>query len=159
VMALEVRGTPEARRLLERLAAGLPEARLTQESRAALRRLGGREEGQGARRTPRARELPGSTPTVHRNAIQPPLLQYSCTAFLTQAFVGRQCGKMARGVLRGGEVGPPGPPELTDAQRHPSGTLCPPFQVGQLAGPPGPPGSPGHASADRLSGALLGALL
>jgi WD40 repeat protein len=39
VMALEVSGTPEARRLLVRLAEGLPEARLTQEAKAALRRL------------------------------------------------------------------------------------------------------------------------
>jgi hypothetical protein len=39
VLALEARGTPEARRLLEKLADGAPEAWLTQESRAALRRL------------------------------------------------------------------------------------------------------------------------
>ncbi len=39
VMALEIRATPEARRLLRRLAAGLPGARLTEEARAALRRL------------------------------------------------------------------------------------------------------------------------
>ena len=39
VMVLEARGTAEARRLLRRLAAGLPEARLTQEARAALERL------------------------------------------------------------------------------------------------------------------------
>jgi hypothetical protein len=39
VEALEHTGTPEARRLLEALARGAPEARLTQEARAALRRL------------------------------------------------------------------------------------------------------------------------
>jgi hypothetical protein len=39
VLALEARGTAEARRLLLRLAAGLPEARLTREARAALERL------------------------------------------------------------------------------------------------------------------------
>ncbi len=39
LLALEVRGTPEARHLLERLAAGLPGARLTEEATAALRRL------------------------------------------------------------------------------------------------------------------------
>lgn len=39
VMALEARGTAEARRLLRRLATGLSEARLTQEARAALERL------------------------------------------------------------------------------------------------------------------------
>jgi hypothetical protein len=39
VMVLEVRGTPEARQLLQRLAGGLPEARLTQEAKAALTRL------------------------------------------------------------------------------------------------------------------------
>jgi WD40 repeat protein len=39
VFALEARGTAEARRLLVRLAEGLPEARLTQEAKAAVRRL------------------------------------------------------------------------------------------------------------------------
>jgi WD40 repeat protein len=39
VLALEARGTVEARRLLQRLAAGLPEARLTQEAKEALERL------------------------------------------------------------------------------------------------------------------------
>jgi WD40 repeat protein len=37
--ALELIGTPEARRLLERVADGLPEARLTQEAKAAVQRL------------------------------------------------------------------------------------------------------------------------
>jgi WD40 repeat protein len=41
VMALEARGTPEARRLLQRLATGLPDARLTQEAKKALERLPG----------------------------------------------------------------------------------------------------------------------
>ena len=36
---LEHLGTPEARRLLEDLAKGVPEARLTQEAKASLRRL------------------------------------------------------------------------------------------------------------------------
>jgi hypothetical protein len=39
LVALEARGTAEARRLLERLAAGLPEGRLTQGAREALVRL------------------------------------------------------------------------------------------------------------------------
>jgi WD40 repeat protein len=39
VLALEARGTPEARRLLQRLAAGLPDARLTQEAKNATERL------------------------------------------------------------------------------------------------------------------------
>lgn len=39
--ALELAGTPEAKRLLQHVAAGVPEARLTQEAKAALRRLGG----------------------------------------------------------------------------------------------------------------------
>jgi len=39
VLALEARGTVEARRLLQRLAAGLSEARLTQEAKGALERL------------------------------------------------------------------------------------------------------------------------
>jgi hypothetical protein len=42
VEALENAGTPEARGLLETLAAGLPRARLTQEAKAALQRLAGR---------------------------------------------------------------------------------------------------------------------
>jgi WD40 repeat protein len=42
VEALERMGTPEARRLLEALAAGLPEARLTTEAKGALGRLGKR---------------------------------------------------------------------------------------------------------------------
>jgi len=39
VLALEARGTVEALRLLQRLAAGLPEARLTHEAKEALQRL------------------------------------------------------------------------------------------------------------------------
>jgi WD40 repeat protein len=39
VLALEARGTPAARKLLDRLATGLPGARLTQEANAALKRL------------------------------------------------------------------------------------------------------------------------
>jgi hypothetical protein len=39
VEALEHAGTAEAKALLEALAAGMPEARLTQEARATLRRL------------------------------------------------------------------------------------------------------------------------
>src|SRR5262249_26780395 len=39
VAVLEDIATPEARQLLERLAAGAPEARLTQEAKAALERL------------------------------------------------------------------------------------------------------------------------
>jgi WD40 repeat protein len=39
VMVLEARGTPAARRLLARFAAGVPAARLTQEAKAALKRL------------------------------------------------------------------------------------------------------------------------
>jgi hypothetical protein len=39
VEALEHAGMPEARRLLETLARGAAEARLTQEARASLRRL------------------------------------------------------------------------------------------------------------------------
>jgi WD40 repeat protein len=39
VLVLEARATPEARQLLRRLAAGLPQARLTQEAKAALQRL------------------------------------------------------------------------------------------------------------------------
>jgi WD40 repeat protein len=39
VQVLEARGTTEARRLLQRLAAGVPEARLTQEAKEALARL------------------------------------------------------------------------------------------------------------------------
>jgi WD40 repeat protein len=42
VQALEYAGGPEARGLLEELARGAPEARLTQEARAALRRLAAR---------------------------------------------------------------------------------------------------------------------
>jgi WD40 repeat protein len=41
VMVLEARGTAKARELLRRLAAGLPEARVTQEAKSALGRLGG----------------------------------------------------------------------------------------------------------------------
>src|SRR5262245_9596185 len=55
---------------------------------------------------------------------------------------------MGRGVGRGGQVGPPGPPELTDALRQPCGRLCPPFQVGQPTGPPGPPGLPASQPPD-----------
>src|SRR5262249_40392216 len=40
VLALEMRGTAEARRLLARLAAGRPGAQLTEEARAASRRPG-----------------------------------------------------------------------------------------------------------------------
>jgi hypothetical protein len=40
VLVLEARGTPVARKLLARLAAGVPGARLTQEAKAALKRLG-----------------------------------------------------------------------------------------------------------------------
>jgi WD40 repeat protein len=40
VMVLEVQATPAARRLLRRLASGVPEARLTSEAKAALTRLG-----------------------------------------------------------------------------------------------------------------------
>jgi HEAT repeat protein len=43
--ALEEIGTPEARRLLESLAQGAPEARLTREARAVLKRLGKRKSG------------------------------------------------------------------------------------------------------------------
>jgi hypothetical protein len=39
VLMLETRRTPEAKRLLKRLASGQPEARLTQEAKAALERL------------------------------------------------------------------------------------------------------------------------
>jgi hypothetical protein len=39
VEALEISGTPEARRLLEELSAGAPTARLTRDAKAALRRL------------------------------------------------------------------------------------------------------------------------
>lgn len=39
VFVLETRGTAEARRLLQRLSAGLSESRLTQEAKAALTRL------------------------------------------------------------------------------------------------------------------------
>jgi hypothetical protein len=39
VLVLEARGTPAARKLLARLAAGVPGARLTQEAKAALKRL------------------------------------------------------------------------------------------------------------------------
>jgi hypothetical protein len=39
VEVLERIGTPEARRLLEKLAQGAPEARLTREAKAALQRL------------------------------------------------------------------------------------------------------------------------
>jgi hypothetical protein len=39
VRLLEGIGTPEARQLLKKLAEGVPEARLTQEARAALDRL------------------------------------------------------------------------------------------------------------------------
>jgi hypothetical protein len=42
VEALEHIATPEARDLLDRLAAGAPEARLTREAKAALERLGRR---------------------------------------------------------------------------------------------------------------------
>jgi RNA polymerase sigma factor (sigma-70 family) len=42
VVALQWADTPEARRLLEELAGGAPGARLTQEAKAALRRLSGR---------------------------------------------------------------------------------------------------------------------
>jgi hypothetical protein len=42
VMVLEARGTPPARALLARLAAGIPSARLTQEASAALKRLDAR---------------------------------------------------------------------------------------------------------------------
>jgi cell division septum initiation protein DivIVA len=39
VEVLEIAGTPEARQLLEVLAKGAPEARLTQEAKASLERL------------------------------------------------------------------------------------------------------------------------
>ena len=42
VEALELIGTPEARRLLEELAAGEPAARLTREAASSLRRLAAR---------------------------------------------------------------------------------------------------------------------
>jgi hypothetical protein len=42
VAVLEDLGTPAARELLEGLAAGAPEARLTREAKASLRRLGRR---------------------------------------------------------------------------------------------------------------------
>jgi hypothetical protein len=42
VEALEHIGTPEARKLLETLATGAPEARQTRDAKAALRRLEGR---------------------------------------------------------------------------------------------------------------------
>jgi WD40 repeat protein len=45
VEVLEKVGTPEAKEVLTALAGGMPEARLTQEARAALRRLGRREPG------------------------------------------------------------------------------------------------------------------
>jgi hypothetical protein len=41
VLALEARGTPAARRLLARLAAGIPGARLTEEAKSAVKRLDG----------------------------------------------------------------------------------------------------------------------
>jgi hypothetical protein len=43
VAALEYLGTPAARRLLQRLGEGAPEARLTREARAASRRLAKRD--------------------------------------------------------------------------------------------------------------------
>jgi len=42
ILVLESRTTPAARRLLARLAAGVPGARLTQEAKAALKRLDAR---------------------------------------------------------------------------------------------------------------------
>lgn len=39
VQVLEYAGTPEAKKCLEMLARGVPEARLTREAKAALRRL------------------------------------------------------------------------------------------------------------------------
>ncbi len=39
VEVLEIAGTPEARQVLEQLAKGAPEARLTQEAKASLERL------------------------------------------------------------------------------------------------------------------------
>jgi hypothetical protein len=57
VMALEVMGTPAARALLRRLAAGLPEAHLTREAQAALGRLPGLESEKG----PPAAAVTGAT--------------------------------------------------------------------------------------------------
>jgi hypothetical protein len=42
ILALEQRGTPQARQLLQKLAAGAPDARLTREAKAALQRLASR---------------------------------------------------------------------------------------------------------------------
>jgi hypothetical protein len=42
VLALEMRGTPQARQLLQKLATGAPDARLTREAKAALQRLASR---------------------------------------------------------------------------------------------------------------------
>jgi hypothetical protein len=49
ITALEYLGTPAARRLLQRLSEGAPEARLTREARAALRRLAKRDHPATAR--------------------------------------------------------------------------------------------------------------
>ena len=44
VEVLELLGTPEARKLLQKLAQGLPDARLTQEAKASLERLHARRD-------------------------------------------------------------------------------------------------------------------
>jgi hypothetical protein len=45
IEVLEMKNTPAARQLLDRLAKGCPEANLTQEANASVRRLAGRARG------------------------------------------------------------------------------------------------------------------